>query len=290
MTNIPLHFSQGTVRPNIGPNLSYLAAEQICSSTLWKKFPKAFRGEYVDDWDCKKETSYWYVIKDTPFDISELKAKRRYEITKAKRNFIVKKIKSDSETSIKSMFDVYNEAITDYLFAPPRYSLEEFHRSIKAWWHYDSKLGGGREMIVYGAYDTDNKLCGFAHVIKYRDHCSFSTLKTRPSAESKGINAAICYKIILDCNDDLLKGNFFISDGARNLSHVTHFQDYLQKYFGFRKAYCRLRVVYRPLFKPIIAILFLFKNFLKKFDSYSLFHKINAILLAEEVSRDCKLE
>ena len=115
-------------------------------------------------------------------------------------------------------------------------------------------------------------------------------LKTRPSAESKGINAAICYKIILDCNDDLLKGNFFISDGARNLSHVTHFQDYLQKYFGFRKAYCRLRVVYRPLFKPIIAILFLFKNFLKKFDSYSLFHKINAILLAEEVSRDCKLE
>ena len=33
------------------------------------------------------------MIKDTPFDINALKAKRRYEINKGKKNFDVKKIR-----------------------------------------------------------------------------------------------------------------------------------------------------------------------------------------------------
>ena len=39
--------------------------------------------------DCGYETNWWYVVKDTPFDLNSLKAKRRYEINKGIKNFEV---------------------------------------------------------------------------------------------------------------------------------------------------------------------------------------------------------
>lgn len=44
------------------------------------------------DYDCAHETNWWYVIKDTPFDISALKSKRRYEINKGNKNYEVTEI------------------------------------------------------------------------------------------------------------------------------------------------------------------------------------------------------
>lgn len=42
---------------------------------------------------------------------------------------------------------------------------------------------------------------------------------------------------ILEDNNDRLNKGFYINDGARSIRHETAFQDYLEKYFGFRKAY-----------------------------------------------------
>lgn len=53
---------------------------------------RAMLARWTTDWDCGYETNCWYVIKDTPFDINELKSKRRYEINKGKKNFTVKRI------------------------------------------------------------------------------------------------------------------------------------------------------------------------------------------------------
>ena len=142
-------------------------------------------------------------------------------------------------------------------------------------------------MLVYGAFNEDEQMCGYAHLIKYKDHCSFSTLKTRPSSESKGINAAICYQILSDLEEDLQRDDFFISDGARNLFHETHFQDYLEKYFCFRKAYCKLNVVWNPKYDWIIKALWPFRNLFFKFDNNKVFHAMNALLRSEEIRRNC---
>ena len=42
---------------------------------------------WTSDFDCNEKTNWWYVIKDTPFDISKIKAKRRYEINKGMKFF-----------------------------------------------------------------------------------------------------------------------------------------------------------------------------------------------------------
>ena len=60
---------------------------QICNYILKKNLLLA---RWTSDFDCGKETEWYYVIKDDEFDISKLKAKRRYEINKGNKNFYSK--------------------------------------------------------------------------------------------------------------------------------------------------------------------------------------------------------
>lgn len=69
--------------------------------------------------------------------------------------------------------------------------------------------------------------------------------------------------------------------------HEIHFQDWLEKYFQFRKAYCVLHIEYRKPIGIVIKILYPFRELLKKKNS-GLLKKINAILLMEEWKRECE--
>ena len=78
-------------------------------------------------------------------------------------------------------------------------------------------------------------------------------------------------------------GKFYINDGSRSIRHETAFQDYLEKYFGFRKAYCHLNVKYRKGFGVIVRILYPFRKYIKP-DS-GIGSKVSAILRMEEICR-----
>lgn len=75
--------------PSTAPHEDVIPLEKGCWSG-WgiKKIPLFAR--WTTEFDCGYETNWWYVIKDTPFNISELKAKRRYEINKGTKNFDVR--------------------------------------------------------------------------------------------------------------------------------------------------------------------------------------------------------
>lgn len=45
------------------------------------------------------------------------------------------------------------------------------------------------------------------------------------------------------------------SNGSRNIKHETNFNSYLEKYFGFRKAYSKLKIVYRFPFEFVVKLL-----------------------------------
>lgn len=90
--------------------------------------------------------------------------------------------------------------------------------------------------------------------------------------------------IVEDYNDRIGK-NFYINDGARSISHETAFQDYLEKYFGFRKAYCKIHIAYNPSIKLVIKMLFPFRKMLRRFDEVGFVHQINSVLYMEELCR-----
>lgn len=77
--------------PTTAPNET-LDISSIADGGIWKIGSTPLLARWTTDFDCGYETNWWYVIKDTPFNISELKAKRRYEINKGIKNFEVKQI------------------------------------------------------------------------------------------------------------------------------------------------------------------------------------------------------
>lgn len=268
------HSAIPTCAPHEIPDLA-----SIKNGHIWKNV----RGEgmlllarWTTNFDCGYETNWWYVIKDTPFDITALKAKRRYEINKGNKHFEVRRMLKPTDFA-DELYQVQIEAFSAY---PAKYrpivNKEQFKIDITQW--------ESEKVYIYGAFSReDGRLCGYA-LIKEEGHVLyFNVLKTCPDREKYGVNAAIVSKILLDFNDKLCELHY-ICDGTRSILHETAFQDYLEKYFGFRKAYCKLNIEYNPKIKWLILMMFKFRKFFRKFDHIGIVHKMNGVFSMQEMS------
>lgn len=243
--------------------------------SVWNLTGGPLLARWTTDFDCQEQTNYWYVIKDEPFDISALKAKRRYEITKGKKNFEIKRI--DPMEHLKQICQIQNAAYAEY---PAKYRItvdeENVARQVADWGH----------RRTYGAYDVQTgELSGYALITQHGDkYIGFDQMSVYPAAEKKGINAALVNGL-LEANEEFFQNGGYFCDGARNVLHETAFQDYLERIFGFRKAYCRLHVAYKPAVRMAVKVLYPFRKLLKAFDGIGIVHKINGVLLMEYYAR-----
>ena len=228
------HAAIPTTAPHENPSVA-----PIEDKSIWKMDGKPLLARWTTEFDCGYETNWWYVIKDTPFDIGELKAKRRYEINKGIKNFEVKEI-----DSAKHAEQLCNIQIAAYSAYPEKYrptvDREAFISSVQHW----------SSRICIGAFDRETgELCGYALLSKESEkYVAFNVMKTNPECEKNGVNAALVEGVLRHFNFFLTHGGY-ICDGARSINHETNFQDYLEKYFGFRKSYCKLRIEYSPRYK-----------------------------------------
>lgn len=256
--------------PNIVPDLSPLK-----DGTIWKlEGKRVLLTRWTSDFDCGKETNWWYVIADKPFNLQSIKAKRRYEINKGLNNFEVRKINPADYTE-----DIYEIQVAAFSAYPEKYRPTVDHDS------FIENVSHWQKENVYGAFHKENgKLCGYSYITIKSNFINFDVLKTIPSYEKYGLNAALVYRLIDDCNE-LLSNGGFICDGERSINHETAFQDYLEKYFNFRKAYCTLNIAYNPKIKWLVKMLYLFRKLLLKFDNISKIHLVNALLKMEHIIR-----
>lgn len=81
------------------------------------------------------------------------------------------------------------------------------------------------------------------HIEGNKEFVELTVQKTKPAFEKYEVNASLVDGMLTAYSDKLGKG-LYIYDGMKSINHETHFQDYLEKYFGFRKAYCELNVSY----------------------------------------------
>ena len=269
------YYNHAMVPKGCEPN-EVVDTSKLQDGTIWKAGGGTpLLARWTSDFDCGVETNWWYVIKDDEYDIRTLKAKRRYEITKARKNFEVRVI--DPQDYCDAMIDIQIEKLKTY---PEKYrpSLERSRWDFKSW-----------NGTYFGAFRKDEdgvatELCGFSLLSCGKKQIYFSLQTVLPEKERDGINAALVDGILTHFQKELSSG-MYICDGARNLYHETYFQDYLEKYFGFRKAYCKLHIVYRPCVRWVIPILYVFRNFFKRLDHISVIHSINAVMRMEEISR-----
>lgn len=213
-------------------------------------FGKSLVAVWTDEFDCGRETEYWYCIKDDVLDIFSIKAKRRYEINKGIKNFNVSVIKPSNHAD--EMYRVYVESLKGYKGNRTPISFEKYREGINGW--------DKSECCVFAAYDNEkNAMCGYSDVWLRRPYLPISSLKTIPEFERGGVNFALVYAICTYFEDEISKGAY-LCDGVRNSLHQTHFQDFLIKYFGFRRAYCNLHIAYRWYLKPVVLIAFPFRQ------------------------------
>ncbi|MBR2988531.1 MAG: hypothetical protein IKC64_02265 [Clostridia bacterium] len=243
---------------------------------IWKMEGSPLLARWTSNFDCGYETNWWYVIIDTPFDKSQLNSNRRYKITKGNRNFEVKRINPIEYKD--ELFDCQVKAFEAYPKKyRPKVTYDGFIKSLSTW----------DEFIAYGAFNRETgKLSGYSLLKRYDErYIDFCVQKSIPDEEKLCVNFALVDAILAD-QAEFIKNGGYICDGARNVSHETHFQDFLEKYFGFRKAYCKLNIAYKPKIKFVVKMLYPLRKLLKAFDGIKFVHKMNAILKMEELVRN----
>ena len=261
--------------PSTAPNESVNIAP-VNNGQIWAIEKNAYMVRWTDDWDCKCETNWWYVIKDTPFNISALKSKRRYEINKGIKNFDVRII-----SPIDYVEELYRVTTRAYQTYPASYRPSIDHDKFVG----EINQNGWDCYITYGAFSTlDGDLCGYINLRCKNKYIDFCEMKAEPDREKLGINAAMVYQMLIDHELFLSQGGI-ICDGARSIQHETAFQDYLEKYFGFRKAYCRLHIKYKASLNMVLKVMFPFRKIILKLGSINAFKKLSALLRMEEIRR-----
>lgn len=267
-----------TTAPHEEPDL-----KPVKDGSIWNiEGKKPLLARYTTNWDCEYNTGWWYIIKDTPFDISALKTKRRYEITKAVRFFDVREIVNPNDYA-DALAYVQEQAFSAYpLKYRPKFNKDAFIQSLDEWMQ---NINRGTLKVFAAFYKETSELAGYSYIVVNKSYIDFSVQKTNPNFEKYNVNAALVNGV-LDAFKDVLSKEYYICDGSRSINHETHFQDYLEKYFGFRKAYCKLNLTYPPLYKVLITALYPFRYIIQKVGfRIGLFHQISAILKMEEIAR-----
>lgn len=254
----------------------------IDNGNIWKMGGIPLLARWTTDFDCGYETNWWYVIKDTPFDINAIKSNYRYKINKGSKYFNIRVI-----DPLKYINDLYEVFVAAYESWPSKYrplfSRDDAHELAL-------KLSADSSMVCYGAFHRETEeLCGFMQVPTYENYVELQVQRVKPEYEKLQINAALVYGLIEDNNEKLEQGGFYILDGARSINHETAFQDYLEKYFGFRKAYCNLHITYNPKIELVMKLLFPMRRILYKLDGIGAIHQINGVLKMEQIYRKQKM-
>lgn len=263
--------------PTVAPH-EEIDVEFLKDKQFWKENKKALLARWTSNFDCDNKTNWWYVIKDKPFDLSAIKSNYRYKIKKGIKNFDVRVI--NPQDYVEELYKIFVSAFESWPAKyRPKFTYGDAEKLVQ-------KLVTDPKMTCYGAfYRETEELCGFMQVPTHETYAELQVQRVKPMYEKFQINAALVYGLLESYSQKLVKENFYILDGARSISHETNFQDYLEKYFGFRKAYCKLHIVYNPRIEWIVKILFPFRKMLHRFDEIGFVHQINSVLYMEELRR-----
>ncbi len=235
-------------------------AGKIKFSEIQRKFMRggvSLFASYITEFDCKEETQWWFTIKDSEYDLTSLPAKKRYEITKARKFCYSKHI--EPLEYIDALFECYNKSFEGYAEVERPKSVEK-----EQFVNYIHELAGDGSHMFYACFFKEtNRLIGFLIINLRGNVIGLQQQKTVPSYEKYNSNASLIDCMLTEWNEKLKAHEVIVSNGSRTIRHLTNFNDYLEKYFGFRKAYAKLAVVYKFPFGLIVKILRPFKWLLK---------------------------
>ena len=221
----------------------------------------------VYDFDCKEETSFWYVIKDEFIPLESFSKKNRGYINKAHKLLDISLI--SKEEMMDEGYDVYESAFTKYATKEGMATKEDFVNIISS---------SDENYDFWGCRVKETgKLIAFLIVHKCGNYVNYETSKANPDYLT---HYYPFYGLYYERDKYYLvdKRMSFVLSGSRTITEHSNIQTFLIEKFGFRKAYCRLQLIYKWWFGIAVSMLYPFRSFIKH-------KKIMAILHMEAMAR-----
>lgn len=259
-----------TCAPHEEPDLTAIRNGQIWGKTTGGRTPLLAR--WTTDWDCKTETNWWYCIKDTPIVLEKLPKQARKDIRKGLKNCAVRTITVDQYTD--QLYECYCAAWSKYKNADKAMDKDDFTRSCRE----------RKELVYWAAFEAaSGKLIGYFSVNEKNGYVEICQAKFHPDYLHIQVSGALYYTVL---NYYLEKeGIRYVSSGSRSINHVTNTQEYKEKTFGYRKAYCKLHIKFNPRVRWLMAAIYPLRSITKKFDSHHAVHLLNSVLQMDEIAR-----
>lgn len=223
----------------------------------------------IYDFDCKEQTSFWYVLKDEFGGMEELTSRVRNKIRRSQKLLDVKKI--DKEEMLSKAYEIHKKACANYKIKTHIPTKGEFDKRI---------LLNDENYEYWACYlkDTD-QMISFS-INKWRgDVVSYQTFKADPEYLKGGYYPF--YGLLYEMNQYYLleKKVHYVLDGARTITEHSNIQPFLIEQLKFRKAYCHFQIKYVWWMKILVTLLFPFRKFIP-------INSIKAILNMEAMRRN----
>lgn len=261
----------GAIIPTDPPHINVKESRKNITSRIIKT--RSYFARWVENFDKSKQKNFWYVICDKQYNLEDYSVNTRSKIRRALKKNSVKKIKK--EILITDGYDVYINAVKRYKTLARPMKRAEFENSIKV-------LNSRYEF--WGVNLNENgKLVAYAIVDPLKGHCNYSVIKFN----SDYLKFYTSYALYFVMNKYYLSlSNLkYVSEGARSILHNTNVENFLVEKFYFRRAYCDLKIIYHPLIKLIIKLIYPFRFLLSKIE-INFFHKVYVVLKQHEIFRN----
>lgn len=244
----------------------------VNNGDIWKMKESPILARWTSNFDCDNETSWWWVIKESPYLYDELPSKTRKHIKQSLKKCTVKKINYMEE--IDDIWRVYEAAYKRYKLADNFISREKFYANAKNMTGID----------CWAAYDSESeRMIGWMSCGVFEDYVEMITAKYDADYLNRRASDAIHHTV---CEYYLnLLSKKYISAGERSVNHITHSQEYKINTFQFRKAYCNLNIRYKGWLKVVVKLLYPIRKIMEKIAVTPFLHNIVIVLKMEEIIR-----
>jgi hypothetical protein len=170
----------------------------------------------------------------------------------------------------------YTSAFSRYRNAEPD-SKEEFQRVCRG------AIGGPFE---FWAVFVGDQLAGYEKFVVGPDYAASLVLKLDPNYIHESIGPALKDTTL---STYVTQQGKTMHNGFRSVIHETNTHDFLLT-LGFSRAYCDLKIVYRPAVKACVDLLYGSRPLLNRLPESSLKSKVLGLLSQEEIRRSIEFD
>ena len=235
----------------------------------------ALLARWTTNFDSKIASPFWYIINDQVVKFQDYSRNTKSKIKRGFKKLNVKII--DKTDLLKDGYSVYIKAIKRYSVVLNKKSYSDFKNEIE---NLDSSWE------IWGVYcNLNNQLVAYSLNRNSDDYCDYSTIKFDPLFLKDYSSYVLYYSMNKYYLEE--KKIKYVSNGTRSISHQTNIHDFLIEKFMFRKAYCKIELVYKRKINILIKFLYPYRLIFSLIP-INLFRKIYIILFQEEIKRKCQ--